>query len=147
MSNRYATAAAAVKAALQDNVNIVSSEFVGSGYIIDCTNGDVDVLVLVDRHPDDLRFEGWVYGGSGSDYHDQWGSWKRIVDGVEVNMLLTNDADYYRAWCTAAEVCRFLHLSGVVVDKSRRIAIHNIIMDDSAAVSEQAALDAREYYR
>lgn len=147
MSNRYATAEAAVKAALQDHVNIISSEFVGSGYIIDRAHGDVDLLVLVDRHPDDLRFEGWVYGGSGGDYHNQWGSWKRLVDGVEINMLLTNDADYYRAWCTAAEVCRFLHLSGVVVDKSRRIAIHNIIMDDSAAVSEQAALDARKYYR
>lgn len=143
MNNRYSIAAAAVKSALQEHVNIVSCEFVGSGYILDQTHGDVDVLVLVDRHPDELGFDGWLYGGSGSDYHDQWGSWKRVVDGIEVNMLLTNSADYYSAWCTAAEVCRFLHLSGVVVDKSRRIAIHNIIMDDSTAIDEQAALEAR----
>lgn len=144
MNNRYAIAAAAVKDALKDHVTIDRYEFVGSGYIIDSTEGDVDVLVLVNRDPDELGFDGWMYGGSGSDYHDQWGSWKRVVDGVEVNMLLTNSAEYYRAWCTAAEVCRFLHLSGVVIDKSRRIAIHNIVMDDSTAIDEHAAVEVAE---
>lgn len=134
---RYHTASAAVKAALDDaGIKARQTSFVGSSYITDRTDGDVDVLCLINRDPNDIGFDGWLYGGSVHEGGDQWGSWKRTVDGVEVNMLLTQDLTYFMAWCTAAEVCRYLHLSGVTVPRVQRIGIHNIVMDDSDAESE-----------
>lgn len=134
----------AVMAALREQeVAAKRYALVGSTYISGTPGADVDLLVLVDRHPDELGFHGWVYGGSGSGYHEQWGSWKRQVGDVVVNMLLTSSETYYEAWCTAAEVCRLLHLTGVSSAKDLRIAIHNIIMDGADAEGQHAILTGR----
>ena len=120
-AERIEIAKAAVAEALLLNeavtVDPSSMEVVGSTYIKDRADSDVDILVLVKRGellPDlnTLAFSGWAYGGSVGLGNDSWMSWKRVVNGVEVNMLLTNRADYFKLWLDAAEVCRFLHLQG-----------------------------------
>jgi len=115
-------------------------EVVGSSYITDKTNGDLDILVYVNQGEfsigvGSMAFTGWTYGGSvGEDGEDNWGSWKKHVDGVgEVNMLVTTDETYFNAWLTSAEVCRLLHLRGILVPRDVRVGIHSIIMDDSTA--------------
>ena len=48
-------------------------------------------------------------------------------------MLVTTDETYFNAWLTSAEVCRLLHLRGILVPRDVRVGIHSIIMDDSTA--------------
>lgn len=124
-------------------------DVVGSTYIQDKEDSDVDVLVLVDENPSELSsFSGWQLGGSrnvGS--ADYWESWKRIVkapDGsdVVVNMILVGERDYFYAWIHAAEACRFLHLSGVKLTKGQVHGVHAIIMDESTTEVE---LEQRDY--
>jgi hypothetical protein len=113
---------------------------VGSSYITDKTDSDLDILVFVDEGRNQMGvgqmvFNGWAYGGSvGEDGGDNWGSWKKHVPGVgEVNMLVTTDETYFNAWLTSAEVCRLLHLRGILVPRDVRVGIHSIIMNDSTA--------------
>ncbi len=118
---------------------------VGSSYIVDRMNGDIDILAYVPQSEHsvgvgDMAFSnrGWSYGGSvGIDGADNWGSWKKHVEGIgEINMLVTTNEAYFNAWLTSAEVCRYLHLQGVTVDRAQRVAIHRIIMEDSTAEYE-----------
>lgn len=116
-------------------------DVVGSSYITDRTDSDIDVLVLLKTTPCSslgrLAFDGWQYGGSVGVSDDNWMSWNRhTLEAGEVNMLLTYDETYYNAWLTSAEVCRYLHLRGIVVPRAERVSIHNIIMDDSTAEYE-----------
>lgn len=121
-------------------------EVVGSTYITDAVGRDVDVLVYAERDEaqgsvDAASFGGWDYGGSvGEGTEGKWGSWKRDLDGVAVNLLLCTDLDYFNAWLTAAEVCRLLFLQDGDTGKGIRVAIHNIIMDDSTADDEHRRL-------
>ena len=117
-----------------------SMELVGSSYITDKLDSDLDILCYVPVGENQLRvscmtFPGWAYGGSvGENGEDNWGSWKKYVPGVgEVNMLVTTDKTYYQAWLTSAEVCRLLHLRGILIPRDVRVSIHNIIMDNSTA--------------
>lgn len=124
------------------------AEVVGSTYIAGKEDRDIDVLLLVkaDRNVEEMGFDGWAYGGSvgeGNDSH--WGSWKKTFEGRDLNMLITTDETYFNAWLTAAEVCRYLHcktnsyvdgVKPVIREADVRIAIHNIIMDDSTANEE-----------
>lgn len=125
-----------------------TAEVVGSTYISDRTDSDVDILCW-DKSFDinNMTFSGWAYGGSGGlcPYDGKWMSWKREVNGVTVNMLLTRDADYYGKWLTAAEVCRFIHLKAGQLDhealcdgltRAMVHGVHEIIMDDSTAEDE-----------
>jgi hypothetical protein len=141
---RIAIAKTAVAAALKEHMPNVASEFnldiVGSTYIADTTDRDVDILVLSPfADIGSLTFSGWDYDGSCGpcpDNPDAWMSWKKTVDGVEINMLICSTKAYITAWLTAAEVCRFLHLSGIAVKSAVVHGIHEIIMDDSTADAE-----------
>lgn len=115
-------------------------ELVGSSYITDKTDSDLDILCFVRQSQyavgvGGMVFNGWAYGGSvGEDGEDNWGSWKKHFPGIgEVNMLVTTNEEYFNSWLTSAEVCRLLHLRGVAVPRDVRVGIHSIIMDDSTA--------------
>lgn len=142
---RIAVARAAVTEALaRYNLHEIATHLVGSTYIKDRTDGDVDLLALLDlgNHQvhgvDCMAFDGWAYGGSVGLGNDHWMSWKKLVNGVEVNMLLTDRIEYLSSWLTAAEVCRFLHLQGHTIKPATVHGIHEIIMDDSTADAENA---------
>ena len=126
-------------------------EIVGSAYITDSNSSDIDVLVEVEFGEfcpgvEGLAFNGWAYGGSVGEGNDSnWGSWKKTFPGVgDVNLLVTGSKEYFNAWLTAAEVCRFLALRGIVVPRAERVGIHNIIMDDSDASSELDSLKTKD---
>lgn len=135
---RIAIARKAISDALGVNIDTYRNDVVGSTYIRDNTESDVDILV----HTPDIDLDcavfgaDWEYGGSVGMGNDHWMSWKRNVDGVDVNMLLVNDRLYYDQWLTAAEVCRFLHLKGHSIPSCDVHGIHEIIMDDSDAETE-----------
>lgn len=135
---RLCIAKEAISNALGTSIENFRYEVVGSTYIKDNHKSDIDVLVLVkDICLECTGFEGWEYGGSVGMGNDHWMSWKKYtVDGVEVNMLLTTDEQYFYSWLTAAEVCRFLHLQGYDIRTSTVHGIHEIIMDDSTAEVE-----------
>lgn len=126
---------------IQHGLEVERMDVVGSSYITDRTDSDIDVLVLLKTTPcsslDQLAFNGWDYGGSVGVEGDKWMSWKKhTLEAGDVNLLATYDEEYFNAWLTSAEVCRYLHLRGIVVPRAERVAIHNIIMDDSTAEYE-----------
>ena len=133
---RIATAKHAVidaLASLDQFIDIDDSnlQIVGSTYIQGKQTSDVDVLVGVPIDPDRVAFSGWEYGGSGGTGNPNWGSWKRTVDGVEVNMLLCVSQEYIDKWLIAADVCRMLHLSGANLRAGQVHGIHEVIMEDA----------------
>lgn len=139
---RIATAKAAISSALGKPIEAVKYEVVGSTYIKDNDSSDVDILVLDESiNLDEKEFEGWEYGGSAGVGNDNWMSWKRRVNGVEVNMLITSDKAYFGAWLTAAEVCRFLHLQGYDLRSASVHGVHEIIMEDALAEEEHKVRD------
>lgn len=119
-------------------------EIVGSAYIRDCETSDVDVLVYIpkawfDAHSTSLEilhFPGWMYGGSDGACGSQWESFTQTVQGVEVNMLITNSYEYFVDWCNAAEVCRFLHLKGITLPTALVHGVHEIVMEGASAEDE-----------
>lgn len=133
------TVCAEVKAAGWD---VRDSRVVGSRYINDKTEGDLDVLVYApgDLFEEAVRFAGWEFGGSSPMESDTWASLTKRIDGILVNLLLVTDRDYFERWATAAEVCRLVKLMqdrGLTIDaRAARVAIHNIVMDDSYAEAE-----------
>lgn len=134
--SRQEIAVAAVKDALQGR-DIKRVEVVGSAYISDREDSDVDVLVLIPGFaPPEESFPGWNYGGSDGEGNDEWGSWKAYHNGVEVNMLITGKQEYFNQWLSAAEVCRFLHLKGYKLSTGAVHGVHEILMEDSTAVEE-----------
>lgn len=131
---RIITAKTAISNALGVDIETLRYEIVGSTYISDKVTSDVDILVFdPSRMLEEELFDGWAYGGSVGIGNDNWMSWKRTVDGVEVNMLLVTNEAYFNSWLTAAEVCRFLHLQGYNLRSASVHGVHEIIMDDSTA--------------
>ena len=138
---RIAIAKKAIMEALGVDV-LGRHEVVGSTYIKDNDKSDVDIIVLDESFDlECMGFPGWAYGGSSGMGNDHWMSWKRQVDGVEVNMLLVADKAYFDSWLTATEVCRFLHLQGYNLKSASVHGVHEIIMDDSTAEDEQKVRD------
>jgi hypothetical protein len=118
---------------------ILTMQVVGSTYISDRTDSDVDLLCWHKSFDiASMTFSGWLYGGSAGlcPDNEKWMSWKREVNGVTVNMLLTNDPEYAAKWLTAAEVCRYLHLKDQGLKTCDVHGVHEIIMDDSTAEDE-----------
>lgn len=144
---RIGIAKRAVRAALQNvfphlEDKPIRMEVVGSTYISERTDSDVDVLVCVPFVVDTAHFPGWVSGGSASDSgNGNFQSWKRVEDGVLVNLLGCSSMEYINSWLTAAEVCRFLHIRGIPLDTGAVHGVHEIVMDDSTAVVEQIRRD------
>lgn len=139
LSNHERTkiAVKAVAEALGKSVEELTCEVVGSTFISDKDDSDVDVLVYVeDGSLEEMIYPGWTYGGSKSPNPDCWVSWVRIVDGVTINMLVVTDRNYYDSWLKAADVCRFLHLQGYKLRNASVHGIHEIIMEDSDPETE-----------
>lgn len=114
-------------------------EVVGSTYISGRIDSDVDVLCWSPAFDIcAMSFSGWAYGGSAGlcPDNDNWMSWKKAVNGVTVNMLITDKSDYAHKWLNAAEVCRYLHLRGYPIKTCDVHGIHEIIMDGSMAEDE-----------
>lgn len=109
---------------------------IGSTYIADKETADVDVLLTVPLNPNELSFDGWEYGGSTPKCGDAWCSWRRTVEGVDVNLLICERGEYIERWLTSAEVCRYLHLQGINLRTCNVHAVHSIIMDDRCATDE-----------
>lgn len=136
VNKRMSIALLAANAALPE-VGIENFVIVGSTYISDCTSGDVDVLCTIAiPEPHNVELPGWNYGGSTPLAGDSWCSFKREVDGVDVNILLCGSTEYVAKWLNAAEVCRFLYLRGEIITKAATHGVHAIIMDGTDAGQE-----------
>jgi len=111
---------------------ITGQALVGSTYIEDKLTNDVDVLLLVPTFPlipwDALT--GWAFDGSGSKGDPRFQSLKKEVDGVVVNLLVTNNQLFFNNWVKAAQVCFLLHQDDGVIEKRNRTSIHDIIMGE-----------------
>ena len=156
--NILETVAASVKEALSNiGVHIRDSALVGSLYIKGALqdNSDVDFLVLVPWPTDvDALFlneEGWTYGGSTSGANSKWASWTKYLSvkevhdgyrGFKANLLVTNDAEYFEKWVTAAKACKFLHDSGVLLTRGQVHGVHEVIMDGA---EPEAQVELRRY--
>lgn len=131
---------AAYGALVRANATIEEEAIVGTAYIEDKVSTDVDILVLLRPSGfsvEELYLENWTYSGSRAAHtNGKFASFKRVVMGVTVNLLVTDDVLYFMDWVTAAEVCRFLHVMGVPIPAGVRHGIHEIIMDDSTAAHE-----------
>ena len=101
----------------------------GSRYICDPppTDTDNDTIVLVE---DGVAFDsilmtnGWEFGGSFFE-GDQWYSYKKLVNGVIENLIITEKHDLFARWKLATEVSKKLNL----VDKRDRIIVFQLIVD------------------
>lgn len=132
MNEQVTRAFKEVREAFSDNgYKNVDDELVGSTYYRG-EGQDIDILVLTSGDIDSMSFDGWAYGGSEGLFGSTWMSWKKGT----TNMLVTNKREYFSAWCTAAEVAKFLVLNGVTLRKGDVHGIHEIIMDDSTAEDE-----------
>jgi hypothetical protein len=137
VEERITIAKKAISGALDKDIAELRHEIVGSTYIKDNHSSDVDILVLDEAMSlEERSFPGWAYGGSVGMGNDHWMSWKRNVSGVEVNMLIVTNKEYFNSWLTATEVCRFLHLQGYEIRTASVHGIHEIIMDDGNAEEE-----------
>jgi hypothetical protein len=120
-------------------IALVDWALVGSTFIIG-KGEDIDILMQVTGGIEAVNYSdnGLARGGSECLFeHDRWVSLK---DANGTNFLLTTSRPYYEAWCTSAEVCRLLHLQGVSIPKDLRVAIHNVVMDDSTAEEEHETI-------
>lgn len=143
---QIAGALALAEAYAGSKFNVKNVQLVGSAYIKG-EGHDIDVLVHVEYrtlYEASIHcegFSGWTYGGSSNkDNPDSWESFKKLVkiDGafVEINMILVDSEEYYNAWVTSAEVCKFLYDKGVELTKGAIHGVHAIIMDDSDSEEE-----------
>lgn len=135
-------------------------ELVGSTYITGAGQ-DVDILVLVEKQEfrgigsDSFEDESWQYGGyeiemeGGPCAGSHWGSWKKTIAGKVVNLLVTDNEEWFGNFIKAADICYLLHkmskppvegMKPMVMEETVRYAIHNILMDDSTADVEIAAM-------
>ena len=125
-----------------NNVEDYHLALVGSTFIQGTTplGSDIDLLLTVPVSPEELHLPGWAYGGSTPLSGDAWCSWKKLVniDGAEVtvNLLICSSKEYIDSWLTAAEVCKFLHLKGVHLDRGCVHGVHEVIMDGAVAEDE-----------
>lgn len=95
---------------------------------------DLDLLILVNSEVEDieivsrlLRREGWETS-LGSNNQERFLSFKKTMPGfmdIPVNLILTNNEDFYNRFEVAANVCKALNLT----NKNQRILVHDIFME------------------
>lgn len=117
---------------LEGKIKYEEVQLIGSCYTHDAALAeDVDVLMRVQELTDHwvtLVELGFERGGSMEEgpEGDCWESWKKNQpDRKAINLLLTDDSEFYDKFVVAAEVCRFLRLD----TKLKRQAVHQIVMD------------------
>ncbi len=102
----------------------------GSRYICNPppTDTDNDTVILAENIAaacDALVKDGWEYGGSYV-IGDYWFSYKKTVDGVVENFIVTQDSSQFAKWKKATELCKTLNL----LNKNDRVAVFRAIVDD-----------------
>ena len=138
---RILTALQEYAATVAKATNVTRSQFVGS-YLIDPeTAKDVDVLVLVSNAciVTDAR---WSFGKDwllpDGEYDDRDDRWCAIRKG-DLNLILTNDTDWYDRAALANEVCVALGLQ----DKGDRIVAYRVIRDGLSAAAAACPWSSR----
>jgi hypothetical protein len=105
---------------------------VGSSYIMQMINNDVDMIVAYPEFGLKDEFEvtqdlGWEFNGSKMDDGTQFVSFKTDIDGVVGNFIFVIKFDEYQMFGYAADVCRHLHESGIYLDKPLRCDVHSML--------------------
>lgn len=132
---QYDAALAALSTALE--LDMEGAELVGTLYTLGEGN-DMDICVLV-RDVDDavvsLEEHGYEQTGRAGYADDEFTTFRK----GHVNLLLSEDKEWFNKFLTAAEVCRYLKTA----DKTQRKAIHRIIMNDATATGKDG--EVRDY--
>lgn len=103
----------------------VRVNIVGSTYILGAGK-DIDVLVLCENKHDTLNVSGVVNSGWALETDEKYeGSEFFSIRKGDVNLLLTDDEEFFDGFAMAAEVCKYLKLA----DRAQRVAVHRIIRD------------------
>jgi hypothetical protein len=105
---------------------------VGSSYIMQRVNNDVDMIVAYPDFGCNDEFEvtcylGWEFNGSKMNDGTQFVSFKTDIDGVVGNFIFVISRTEYDMFGHAADVCRLLHESGVYLDKPLRCDVHSML--------------------
>lgn len=107
---------------------------VGSSYITG-DGADLDLVVLVkikgSTEHDQLIKAGFRWTGRDEYDDDQFATFRQD----HINVMLTDSREFFAKFQEAAEVCKFLHQQYGFGDKTTRIAIHRILMNEES-VSE-----------
>lgn len=102
---------------------------------------DVDIMILVNGNDaiciDDLYehdgIDGWKFGGYtqiGGDH--RWVSFKKEIDGLKINVLLTESKEYFKMAMLSVSICQLLRFfaEGAAVPKPIRVGVHRVLMDE-----------------
>jgi hypothetical protein len=105
---------------------------VGSSYIMQRVNNDVDMIISYPDFGCKDEFEvtqdlGWEFNGSRMDDGTEFVSFKTDIDGVTANFIFVLKFDEYQMFGYAADVCRILHEAGVALEKSIRCDVHSLL--------------------
>lgn len=116
---------------------------VGSSYILG-EGLDLDIVVHVSSLPlarGLLQDAGYNY--SSEEYPDIDEETFNCFRKGYVNVMLTEDSDWYWNFIRSADICRAMHLLGLGIDKkAARIAVHRVLMDEESP--EEAVKYAKE---
>lgn len=132
---------------------------VGSAYILGESKSDIDFSVYINyenkkfnSYVEDLSCDEncWELGGSlisednAAKKKILWQSFKADIDKVKVNIMVTNNIGFHEKFKLAAEMCKFMHLMEIKVDKPMRVAVHQLIRDGESAAAIFSKLKSGE---
>lgn len=109
------------------NTQVILEYFITGSVAFNGQGNDLDVVCLVRALPPPCSTNsGWVLCGEES--YESQGMFIALRKG-DVNLILCEDAEYYRAWATAKEVCLYLSKVHSMTTRDVRVAIHKMIVD------------------
>ena len=130
--NKYNATVDAMRQLIVNHFHDAPCRPVGSSYILQMVNNDVDMIVAYPDFGLKDEFEvtqdlGWEFNGSKMDDGTQFVSFKTDIDGVVGNFIFVISRTEYDMFGHAADVCRLLHESGVYLDKPLRCDVHSML--------------------
>lgn len=104
---------------------------IGGSTAINGSGNDVDVITLQDNPLvwNDffyMKVNGWELCGGES--YNSCGMFMALRKG-NVNLIIVENAEYYRCWEKARDVCIWLRMALGITDRDARVAIHRIVCD------------------
>jgi len=113
-----------------EHVLSIQRKLLTGSAVVTGEGNDIDIVILQPLEIDadlveHLEPYGWVLCGAES--YESYGMFAAFRQG-DVNIVVVKDAEYFRKWETALEVCKYLHLVGLS-DKAWRVTMHKIIVD------------------
>lgn len=109
------------------NTQVILEYHITGSVAFNGQGNDLDVVCLVYALPSPCSTNsGWVLCGEES--YESRGMFVALRKG-DVNLILCEDVEYYRAWATAKEVCTYLSKVYGTNTRDVRVAIHKIIVD------------------